>query len=217
MALAIFDLDNTLLAGDSDYLWGRFLIENQLVNSTAYEHQNQQFYDAYRDGTLDIQAYLRFQLGILKRFDYQVLLSWRQQFIVQKIQPIVLPKAIALIEHHRLQGDCLLIITATNEFITQPIAELLAIPHLIACQVDIQQGQFTGQPRGIPSFREGKVIRLEHWLQEQQRSWQDSWFYSDSHNDIPLLSRVIHPVAVNPDPQLLEHAKNHGWPVMDLH
>lgn len=217
MALAIFDLDNTLLAGDSDYLWGRFLIENQLVDSTDYEHQNQQFYDAYRNGTLDIQAYLHFQLGVLKKFDYQELLSWRQQFIVQKIQPIVLPKAITLIEHHRLQGDCLLIITATNEFITQPIAELLAIPHLIACQVDIQHGQFTGQARGIPSFREGKVIRLEHWLQEQKRSWQDSWFYSDSHNDIPLLSRVMHPVAVNPDPQLLEHATNYGWPVMDLH
>jgi HAD superfamily hydrolase (TIGR01490 family) len=216
MSLAIFDLDNTLLADDSDYLWGRFLIEQGLVDGVTYERENDQFYAAYRAGTLDIQQFLTFMLRPLAEHPLAQLLDWRAQFIEDKIRPIVLPKAQELLARHRAAGDVLLIITATNRFLTAPIAELLAVPHLLATEAEFVNGCYTGRSVGIPCFQRGKVERLGAWLGETGHSLEGSWFYSDSHNDLPLLNQVSHAVAVDPDPTLAEHARQRGWPIISL-
>ncbi len=216
MSLAIFDLDNTLLGGDSDYLWGQFLIEQGKVDGAIYERENQRFYDEYRAGTLDIQEFLVFMLRPLAAHPLAELLTWRAQFIEEKIRPILLPKALALLEQHRTAGDTLLIITATNCFITAPIAELLGVPHLLATEVEFIAGRYTGRPRGIPCFQHGKVERLDAWLAATGHDLADSWFYSDSHNDLPLLNRVTYPVAVDPDVALAQHAQERGWPLISL-
>lgn len=216
MTLAIFDLDNTLLGGDSDYLWGQFLVEQGLVDGEAYERENQRFYDDYEAGTLDIYEYQAFMLRPLTEYPLTEMLAWREQFIAEKIQPILLPRAVDLLERHRTAGDTLLIVTATNRFITAPIAERFDVPHLLATEPEFTEGRFTGRLIGIPCFQHGKVERLDQWLAETGHDLAESWFYSDSHNDLPLLGRVTYPVAVDPDATLVQHARERGWPIISL-
>jgi HAD superfamily hydrolase (TIGR01490 family) len=216
MPLAIFDLDNTLLDGDSDYLWGVFLADNGIVDRNHYERENERFYREYKEGRLDIHEFLRFSLAPLARHSPAELERLRDRFLQEKIRPIILPKAQALVERHRGAGDRLLIVTATNRFVTAPIAAALGIPDLIATEAAMLDGRYTGESDGVPSFREGKVIRLEQWLAAHGCDLAGSSFYSDSHNDLPLLERVDRPVAVDPDPQLAAVARERGWPVLSL-
>ncbi len=216
MALALFDLDNTLLGGDSDYLWGRFLVEQGLVDGERYERENARYYAQYRAGTLDIREFLRFALQPLASHDLATLHAWRTQYLKDKIAPILLPAAQTLVEKHRAQGDTLLIITATNRFVTEPIAALYGVEHLLATEPEMVAGRYTGEVSGVPCYREGKVQRLELWLAEQGMESGEIWFYSDSHNDLPLLERVTHPVAVDPDDTLRQQAETKGWPVISL-
>lgn len=216
MALAIFDLDNTLLAGDSDHLWGVFLAEQGIVDGEFYEQENDRFYQEYKEGRLDIFEFLRFSLKPLSEHPAESLHKWRNQFLAEKIDPIILPKARALVEKHRDEGDTLMIITATNAFVTSPIAERLGIEHLIATNPEMVNGVYTGDVAGTPSFQHGKVERLSSWLQSAQMDLGGSSFYSDSHNDIPLLERVDNPVAVDPDDALVTHANSNGWPIISL-
>lgn len=216
MALAIFDLDNTLLDGDSDYLWGRFLVSRGIVDCERYERENDRFYRDYRDGTLDIEEFLRFSLEPLRRHPRDLLERLREQFVREQIAPIMLAAARELIARHRAAGDTLMIITATNAFVTAPIAAGFGIEHLIATLPAEENGRFTGEVAGIPAFRDGKVRRLEQWLDEQGGDLTGSSFYSDSHNDLPLLERVERPVAVDPDPRLLETAVSRGWAILSL-
>jgi len=216
VALALFDLDNTLLGGDSDYLWGRFLVEQGIVDREHYERENRRYYDQYKAGQLDIEAFLAFSLQPLAEHPPERLHAWREDFLVRMIDPIILPDARALVERHRAAGDTPVIITATNRFITAPIAARFDIRHLIATEAEMQDGRYTGRSTDIPCFQSGKVQRLERWLVEQQDDLDGSWFYSDSHNDLPLLERVTHPVAVDPDATLAHHAHTRGWPIMTL-
>ena len=216
MGLALFDLDNTLLSDDSDYLWGCFLVERGLVDAATYERENQRFFQDYREGCLDIQAYLRFQLGFLARHDLATLHTWRAAFVEERIRPIIAPGTPDLLATHRARGDTLVIITATNRFVTAPIAERLGVSHLLATEAEMRDGRYTGNPLGTPCFREGKVERLDAWLRQRGEGLEGSSFYSDSHNDLPLLERVERPVAVDPDPRLREHAQRRGWPVISL-
>lgn len=217
MGLAMFDLDNTLLAGDSDYLWGQFLVEQGIINGKHYEQANYAFYQQYQAGTLDIYEFLAFQLAPFGKHIPSQLESWRSQYLEEKIRPIILPKAQELLTSHRSQGHTLLIITATNHFITKPIAEMLQVENLIATEPEIRDGRYTGRVSGLPSYREGKVIRLKAWLEERALTLEGvSWFYSDSHNDIPLLEQVTHPVAVDPDDKLDAHARANGWTIISL-
>lgn len=216
MALAIFDLDNTLLAGDSDYLWGRFLAAVGIVDADHYERENERFYREYKDGTLDIGEFLRFSLRPLRDHPRAHLEALRERFVAELIAPIMLPAAKDLVESHRAAGDTLMIITATNAFVTAPIAQRFGIAHLIATLPAEENGRFTGEHSGQPAFREGKVERLDAWLREHRETLGGSSFYSDSHNDLPLLERVDRPVAVDPDPQLRETARSRGWPVISL-
>ena len=216
MALAIFDLDNTLLADDSDYLWGVYLSELGIVDRHHYESENERFYREYKEGRLDIFEFLRFSLKPLKDNSLESLQQWRKAFIARKIEPIILPKARELIEKHRAAGDTLMIITATNAFVTAPIAEMLGIEHLIATDPEQVAGKYTGEVLGIPSFQHGKVTRLNDWMKTHSQDLAGSYFYSDSHNDIPLLERVDNPVAVDPDDNLRAHAEQQGWQIISL-
>lgn len=216
MALALFDLDNTLIAGDSDYLWGRHLIERGVVDEAVYEAANERFYADYRAGRLDIAAFLRFALQPLCAWPVADLLRWRAEFIRDKIEPIVLPAARALLEQHRRAGDTCVLVTATNAFVTAPIAALFGIAHLIATEPEMIAGRYTGAVVGEPAFRAGKVRRVEQWLRGRPETWTGSAFYSDSINDLPLLERVDHPVAVDPDPQLAAVAAARGWRCLSL-
>jgi HAD superfamily hydrolase (TIGR01490 family) len=216
LALAIFDLDNTLLAGDSDYLWGVFLAEQGAVDEAHYERENERFYREYKEGRLDIFEFLRFSLRPLRENDPDKLHSWRRNFLERKIEPIILPRAGDLLERHRRRGDTLLIITATNAFVTAPIARRLGVEHLLATEPEMRDGRYTGGVAGTPCFRNGKVERLRDWLAQRHESLTGSWFYSDSHNDIPLLELVDNPVAVDPDDELRRHAAEQGWPVISL-
>ena len=219
MDLVLFDLDNTLIAGDSDFEWAQFLIAKGVLDRALYEARNIEFYEQYKAGTLDIEVFLDFQLQPLARYPRQVLDAWLGEFMSRHILPIVGRQARALVRQH-LDSDALCaIVTATNSFVTAPLARDLGIAHLIATIPAHENGQFTGQPRGTPSFREGKIIRVEAWLEAMGLWWgsfQRSWFYSDSQNDLPLLSRVSNPVAVDPDPTLRAHAETAGWPVISL-
>jgi len=216
MALALFDLDNTLLTGDSDYLWGVFLGELGVVDKASYESMNQRFYDDYKAGVLDILEFLAFSLKPLADNDPADLAAWHARFMAEMIEPLISPAAEALVQKHRAAGDTLMIITATNSFVTAPIARRFGIDNLIATEPEQVDGRFTGQVAGTPSFREGKVVRLTEWLAANGGDLAGSWFYSDSHNDLPLLERVDHPVVVDPDPDLHRHAETHGWPVISL-
>ncbi len=216
MALALFDLDNTLLAGDSDYLWGGFLAREGLVDGVAYERENLRHYRAYQAGQLDIHEFLRFALRPLAEHDPALLESVRTRFVDEVIAPIVAPGTPALLARHRTAGDRLAIVTATNRFVTGPIAALLGIDDLLATEPQRVDGRYTGEPEGIPCFREGKVTRLRDWLAREGLDLAGSWFYSDSLNDLPLLEAVEHPVAVDPDETLAAVAAERGWPVISL-
>jgi len=216
MALALFDLDNTLLDGDSDYLWGCFLVEHGIVDGEVYESENRRFYDQYLQGSLDIHEFLRFQLKPLATHTRAQLEQWREKYLSEKIDPILLSKARDLLEQHRARGDERLIITATNRFITEPIARRYGVSHLLATEPEIVDGEYTGGVTGTPCFRAGKVERLHSWLQQHHQELDGSWFYSDSHNDLPLLEQVDHPVAVDPDEKLKSHARRLGWPIISL-
>lgn len=216
MALAIFDLDHTLLAGDSDHAWGQFLVDQSLVDVEEHQRRNDEFYRQYQDGTLDINEYLEFAMEPLTRFPRQQLDVLRQQFLDQCIQPLISNKARALIAEHQAQGDVCLIITATNGFVTYPIAEMLGIEHIIAPHPELVDGEYTGKTIGLPSFQEGKVTRLNDWLAEHGQHLEGSYFYSDSHNDLPLLKIVDHPVAVSPDNRLTAYAEQNQWPIISL-
>lgn len=216
MTLAIFDLDNTLLGGDSDNLWCEFAWEKGLAQEPGFTEKKDAFYADYQSGNLDVDAYLRFALSTLKGRSMDELARWHRQFMQEKIDPIMLPQSLALIERHRKQGHDLLIITATNAFITRPIAHALGIDELIACEAEIVDGFYTGAPIGVPSFHAGKVVRLNDWLDERKMALTDDYFYSDSHNDLPLLELVAHPVAVDPDDILMARAKENGWPIISL-
>lgn len=216
MALALFDLDNTLLGGDSDHAWGQFLVDQGIVDARRYQDANDLFYAQYQQGGLDIHAYLRFALEPLTRFTQAELAALHRRFMAEVIAPLRLPKADALLDRHRARDDRLLIITATNSFVTRPIAHWLGVPELLATEPELRDGRYTGAYSGTPCFREGKVVRLEEWLAQTGESLAGSYFYSDSHNDLALLERVDYPVAVNPDPQLEATAQARGWPLLDL-
>ena len=216
MKLAIFDLDNTLIAGDSDHLWGEFLIEQGVVDRDTYRRENDRFFQEYRDGTLDIHEFLRFSLQPLSEHPLSRLQTWHRQFMREKIEPILLPAATRLLEKHRQDGAILLIITATNRFVTAPIAERLGVDELLATEPEFRDGAYTGEVIDPPCFRDGKVRRLEQWLKHNGANLAQSWFYSDSHNDLPLLERVSSPVAVDPDETLRQHAEMKGWPIISL-
>ena len=216
MSLAIFDLDNTLLAGDSDYLWGEFLIEQGLVDGETYRRENRRFYDAYKAGTLDIFEFLAFSLKPLAENEPELLNQLHQQFMRESIEPIILPAALELIAEHRKRGDTLLIITATNRFVTAPIAQRLGIHNLLATDPEMHAGRYTGKVSGVPCFQEGKVTRLNEWMKMTGHDLNESHFYSDSHNDIPLLEKVTYPVAVDADEPLTRHARQHGWRLLSL-
>ncbi|MCB1615576.1 MAG: HAD family hydrolase [Pseudomonadales bacterium] len=216
MVLAIFDLDNTLLNGDSDHAWGEFICDKAYVDARQYRQRNDDFYEDYTRGALDIYAYQRFALEPLKGRTASELQRWHDEFMAERISSMVLPKAQALINKHRQAGDYLLIITATNRFITGPIARLLGVDHLIATEPEMKDGVYTGEVEGMPCYQHGKIERLNHWLQSRTDNLTGSFFYSDSHNDLPLLTIVDHPVAVDPDEQLQEYALEHGWPIISL-
>ena len=216
MALALFDLDETLIAGDSDYEWGAHLVSIGKVDSEFYASENERFYQEYLDGTLDVFAFLKFALRPLAEHSYQELCQWRDEYIEKRIKPIVKPKALDLVNKHRDAGDHCVIVTATNEFITEPTKEMFGIHDLIATQPEMEDGQFTGNVDGTPSFGPGKVTRLKEWLGNNNHSLEGSYFYSDSRNDIPLLELVTHPVAVDADEKLSEHAVKKNWQQLKL-
>ena len=216
MSIAIFDLDNTLLGGDSDALWGSFISEQGIVDAEFYAKENQRFYDEYQAGKLDIYEFLNFSLKPLSEHSLATLNRLHQQFVQEKIAPIMLPAAKELLKTHREQGHLLMIITATNRFVTAPIAKLFDVDVLIATDPEIINNRYSGKVAGTPCFQGGKVERLNQWLEENNRTLGESWFYSDSQNDLPLLERVNHPVAVDPDPSLAAHAVQQGWPLITL-
>lgn len=216
MSLAIFDLDNTLLSTDSDHAWGEFLLEQGAVDEASYREANDRFKADYDAGRLDMMAFLAVALKPLADNSPEQLAAWHQQFMASKIEPHILPRAEELIARHRSRGDTLLIITATNRFITAPIAERLGIDDLIAVDPEMIDGRYTGRVDGIPSFQEGKVTRLNAWLEDRDETLDGAWFYSDSQNDLPLLELVEHPVAVDPDPALREVAESRSWKVISL-
>lgn len=216
MALALFDLDNTLIAGDSDYLWGCFLAEKGLVDRYTYEEANLRFYEDYKNGVLDIHEFLSFALSPLAENESSVLRALHEEFMVNKIQPIMTEGGKAKIATHQQQGDHLVIITATNSFVTAPIAEAFGIKTLIATEPEIINGKYTGQVSGIPCFQNGKISKLNDWLENSAMSLAGSVFYSDSHNDLPLLEKVDYPVAVDPDDTLRTIATERDWEIISF-
>lgn len=219
MRLALFDLDNTLLSGDSDYEWGQFLVDHGVLDREAYEAQNRVYYEQYVAGTLDIHEYLGFALRPLAAHAPADLQRWHAEFMRLRIAPMITPAARALVRRHLAAGELCAIITATNSFVTAPIARAFEVQHLIATEPEVRDGRFTGRVAGTPCFREGKFERLRQWLAgrgQRLGDFQESKFYSDSHNDLPLLEGVTHPVAVDPDEALAMVAAQRGWPVMSL-
>jgi HAD superfamily hydrolase (TIGR01490 family) len=216
VSLAIFDLDNTLISDDSDYLWGQFLVDQGIVDKNTYEIANTKFYEDYRKGNLDINEFLRFSLKPLSQHPVEQLFKWREQFIATIIQPVLLKSAQALVDKHRMKGDTLLVITATNRFVTEPIVKIYGIDNLLATTPEFKQGGYTGNVEGIPCFQEGKVTLLEQWLKTSIETLKGSYFYSDSHNDLPLLNKVDYPIAVDPDKKLRAVATQSNWNIISL-
>jgi len=214
--LALFDLDNTLLAGDSDHAWGEYLCQRGIVDASHYRARNDAFYQDYLAGNLDVHAYQNFCQEILGRSEMTQLQAWHEEFMREHIEPIVLSKGEALLRQHLEAGDKVAIVTATNRFITGPIAARLGVDTLLATECEMRDGRYTGRLTDIPCFQEGKVQRIERWLAETEQSLEGSYFYSDSRNDLPLLERVDHPVAVDPDPVLRAIAEERGWQVISL-
>lgn len=220
MDLVLFDLDHTLLNGDTQTEWGRYLAKLEVIDLPAYQAKMAYFDQQYNQGMLDIEELLKFQFTILSLHPREQLTTWLQGYLEEQIRPLIVDAAWKTLAKHRQEGAEIILITATNEFLTKPIAALLEIDHLIASQEERDaQGHFTGRVAGTPSYREGKIKRLQEWLSQHNRSWDDyksTWFYTDSHNDLPLLSLVDHPIVVNPDPTLLHHAQQQGWKILDF-
>lgn len=219
MNLILFDLDNTLLTGDSDFEWAQFLISKGVLDREVHEARNIEFYEHYKAGTLDIHAFLDFQLAPLSRHPREELDAWHREFMATRIQPMISTAARALVQRHLDDNSLCAVVTATNSFVTGPIAREFNIPHLVATIPACEGGRFTGKPRGRPAFKAGKIERVDAWLESLGLWWgefEQSWFYSDSHNDLPLMSKVTHPVAVDPDDTLRSHATSQGWPVISL-
>ena len=219
MRLALFDLDNTLLSGDSDYEWGQFLVDHGVLDRESYEAQNRTYYGQYVAGTLDIHEYLRFALGPLAAHTPRELERWHAEFMRLRILPMITPAARALVQRHLAADELCAIITATNSFVTAPIARAFGVKHLIATEPEVREGRFTGRVAGTPCFREGKLERLEQWLAglgHKLGDFKRSTFYSDSHNDLPLLERVTRPVTVDPDEALAAEAARRRWPMLSL-
>jgi HAD superfamily hydrolase (TIGR01490 family) len=217
--LVLFDLDNTLLDGDSDFAWAQFLISRGVLDREVQEARNVAFYEQYKAGTLDIFEFLNFQLAPLARHPRAQLDAWHREFMATAIAPMITPKARALANEHRERGALVAVVTATNSFVTGPIVREFGIEHLVATIPAQENGAFTGKPRGMPAFKAGKIERVESWLESlglYPGSFSRTWFYSDSHNDLPLMSRVSDPVAVDPDETLRSHALARGWPVISL-
>ncbi|MEH6575580.1 MAG: HAD family hydrolase [Amphritea sp.] len=216
MSLAIFDLDNTLLNGDSDHAWGEFLCEKGIVDVEEYRQANDYFFQQYKSGTLDIFEFLSFALKPLTNNSVEQLQNWHKEFMTEKVAPMMLTKAATLLQKHRDQGDYLLIITATNRFVTGPIAEQLGVDDILATEPEMIDERYTGNVAGTPCFQHGKVERLNSWLETRNYSLENSYFYSDSQNDLALLQLVDNPVAVDPDDSLKETAQSNGWPIISL-
>jgi HAD superfamily hydrolase (TIGR01490 family) len=219
LELALFDLDNTLLSGDSDYEWAQFLIERGVLDRAEYEAKNGRFFLQYKAGRLDIHEFLEFQLAPLARYPRAKLDEWHGDFMRTRIAPIIRAKGKELVQRHLREDHLCAIVTSTNAFIAAPIAREFGVDHLLATELEVEDGRFTGRPSGTPSFRQGKVTRLAEWLGNEGRtlaSFSASWFYSDSHNDLPLLERVTHPVAVDPDEILRREASARGWQIISL-
>ena len=219
MRLALFDLDNTLLAGDSDFEWTQYLIDRGVLDRVSFEQRNDAFYEQYKAGTLDILEFLDFQLLSLASNPRAELEAWHADFMRTRILPIIGQPARDLVKQHQDAGDLCALVTATNSFVTGAICREFSLAHLIATVPAQEDGQFTGKPRGTPAFREGKIVRVEQWLEAMGLWWgsfERSWFYSDSQNDLPLLARVSDPVAVDPDPTLRQHAQAAGWRILAL-
>jgi len=217
--LALFDLDNTLLAGDSDYNWSLFLIKQGLLDEKTHHERNEQFYLDYKNGNLDIYKFLAFQLKPLAEHSVADLNALHAKYMDSVIRPMMTKKAQDLVNQHKAQGDLCLVITATNSFVTKPIAQAYGIAHLIGTDPEMVNGAYTGGVAGVPSFQEGKVTRLNQWLAERGQvlaDFEQSYFYSDSHNDLPLMKLVTHPVAVDADAKLTDYAQQHGWPHISL-
>lgn len=213
MALALFDLDHTLLCGDSDHSWGEFLAERAIVDPRRYAERSHFYFTEYLAGRLDIDEFLAFQLAPLAGEPFEAFVPIRDEYIEQRVRPLITPAAAEMVAHHRNCGDTLVIVTATNDFITRPIADLFGIEHLICTELELVDGVFTGRIVGKPCFREGKIDKLRDWMANSGDDLRGSWFYSDSHNDLPLLEQVQHPVAVNPDPILEREATRRNWPI----
>ncbi len=216
MALALFDLDNTLLAGDSDFEWGQYLVSIGIVDAKIYEAANLKFYQQYKDGTLDIHEFLRFAFTPLKEHSRQQLNEWHTTFFKQRIKPLMLEQGQRRIDWHKKRGDIPLVITATNSFVTRPITEAFGVEHLIATEAATKNDEFTGELLGTPCFQAGKVSRLKEWMESNGHTLEGSWFYSDSHNDLPLLEQVAHPIAIDPDQTLKDAAEQRNWRIMSF-
>lgn len=218
--LALFDLDHTLLPLDSDYQWADFLARSGRAGDPVEAlRRNDELMDRYNAGQLSAEETYDFMLGLLARADINELEEWRNAFMQAIIIPAITPIALELVNKHKQQGDLCAIVTATNEFVTIPIAKAFNIDHLVATIPEIVNNRYTGKVQGIPSFQEGKITRVNEWLHDQGLQFDDfseTWFYSDSINDLPLMEVVSHPVAANPSPALREHAQQRGWPIMDL-
>lgn len=217
--LSLFDLDNTLLSCDSDYEWGNFLVESGMLDAAEYATKNQLFYDQYKAGTLDIHEYLDFALRPLSENTPEDLARMHSRFMSERIVPSITYRARALVKDHLGSGALCALVTATNSFVTAPIAAEFGIQNLIATEPEVLHGRFTGRSAGEPCFREGKVRRVTQWLASLGQTFEDfdeSTFYSDSHNDLPLMTRVKSPVAVDPDPALLLESRLRGWTVISL-
>ena len=215
MSIAIFDLDNTLIGGDSDFLWGEFIGEEGIVDAGAYRKKNEYFYQEYDLGTLDIYAWLEFCLEPLTRYSMRELQEFHHRFMIQKIEPILLDKAQNCINQHKERGDTVLVMTASTSFVTAPIVKKYGINHLLATEPEIKEGRYTGGVSGIPCFQAGKIDKLMPWLQKNEETLTGSTFYSDSHNDLPLLELVDNPVAVNADKILTKIAEKKGWEILN--
>ncbi|UYZ84094.1 HAD-IB family hydrolase [Entomomonas sp. E2T0] len=216
MKLALFDLDNTLLAGDSDHAWGDWLCKWGILDKAHYKAKNDEFYEKYQAGIMDVKEYLNFSLAILGKASIKQLHEWQLQFMQDTIEPMILKKGEELLEQHRKEGHKLVIITATNRFITEPIAKRLGVNNLIATECEMKDGHYTGRSTGVPCYQEGKVTRLNDWLKQNNADLEGSYFYSDSKNDLPLLSLVENPIAVDPDEELRKHAQTQGWSIISL-
>ena len=217
--LALFDLDHTLLPIDSDYEWGCFLGRHGIVDADEFQSRNQDYAEQYKAGTLDVLEFLGFSLGMIANRPPAEIESWRRQYMEEVIEPNITPQARSLVDTHLQRGDLCALVTATNTFVTAPIAVAFGIDHLVGSEAEQVNGVYTGRPHGTPSFREGKVTRTEAWLASLHKTWRDFdevWFYSDSSNDIPLLEHATHPVATNPDPGLLALDRKRHWPVIEL-